>query len=211
MPRSSKKGAQAGGPIDAVAMNDLHAIVVVSGLPRSGTSLMMSMLEAGGLELLIDGERQADADNPNGYFEFERVKMLEAGDHRWLADAAGKVVKVVSAQLEHLPPERQYDIIFMNRRLAEILTSQDVMLARRGRPVNPEDRAHIAEIMQKHLQKARRSLDDRPNIRVIDVDYNELLDNPLPQVAEINRFLGGMLDQERMADAIRPDLYRNHA
>jgi hypothetical protein len=192
-------------------MNDHDAIIVVSGLPRSGTSLMMSMLEAGGLELLTDGARQADADNPNGYFEFERVKALETGDHEWLEEALGKVVKVVSAQLEHLPLDRHYTVIFMSRRLTEVLASQDVMLVRRGRPVNLDDQARIAELMERHVGKVRVWLSSQPNFRVMDVNYNEMLDNPLPQIAEVNRFLGGMLDQDRMAAAIRPDLYRNRA
>jgi hypothetical protein len=188
-----------------------NAIVVISGLPRSGTSLMMSMLEAGGLELLTDGVRTADPDNPNGYFEFERVKGLESGDYAWLADAEGKAVKIISALLEHLPPTREYDVVFMNRRLAEVVASQDKMLTRRGQPSNPEERDRIAELLQKHLLKVHGWLSAQPNIRALDVNYNELLEDPAPQIEQVSRFLGGGLNLERMAGVVRPDLYRNRA
>ena len=187
------------------------AIVVVSGLPRSGTSLMMSMLEAGGLELLTDGVRRADPDNPNGYFEFERVKGLECGDHTWLEDAEGKAVKVISALLEHLPPGREYKVIFMSRRLAEVIASQDKMLARRGQPSSPEDRDRITALLQKHLLRVHGWLSAQPNIHVLDVDYNKLLEDPAPQIEQVNGFLGGGLNLERMAGVVRPDLYRNRA
>ena len=107
-------------------------VVVVSGLPRSGTSMMMKMLEAGGLSPLIDGEREADEDNPKGYYEFERVKQLPKGDYGWLEDAQGRVVKVISGLLVHLPPTHDYRVVFMRRAMPEILASQRKMLVRRG-------------------------------------------------------------------------------
>jgi len=186
-------------------------IIIVSGLPRSGTSLMMSMLGAGGIELLTDGERTADADNPTGYFEYERVKHLESGDDGWLEDAMGKAVKVVSALIENLPPKYHYDVVFMHRRIAEIVASQNRMLARRGQPTGAADQAHIAELMEKHARRVRAWLSDQPNMRALDIDYNGLLDNPLPQISEVNGFLGKTLNQQRMVDAIQPDLYRNRA
>ena len=106
-------------------------IVVVSGLPRSGTSLMMQMLQAGGMPLLIDDLRPADTDNPNGYWEYEPVKRLQQ-DNSWIPQAEGKAVKVVSALLQYLPPQHTYKIIFMQRPMQEVLASQTVMLERRG-------------------------------------------------------------------------------
>jgi hypothetical protein len=107
-------------------------IVVVSGLPRSGTSMMMKMLEAGGIPVLTDYEREADEDNPKGYFEFERVKNLKDGDDAWLPQAKGKVVKVIAALLTDLPSSYEYEVIFMRRAMPEILASQRQMLIRRG-------------------------------------------------------------------------------
>ena len=94
---------------------DRDVVTIVSGLPRSGTSMMMKMLEAGGIELLIDRVRVADADNPKGYYEFERVKQIET-DQAWLPEAQGKAVKMISALLRHLPADCRYRIIFMERR-----------------------------------------------------------------------------------------------
>jgi hypothetical protein len=96
-------------------------IIVVSGLPRSGTSLMMQMLEAGGQTVLVDHVRKADSDNPEGYYEYEAVKDLSKGETVWLAEAQGKAVKVISALLEFLPVEYTYRVIFMRRRIPEIL------------------------------------------------------------------------------------------
>src|SRR5215813_2579369 len=106
-------------------------IIVVSGLPRSGTSMMMKMLAAGGLPVLVDAIRAADDDNPNGYFEFEPVKQLADGQNEWLTEAGGKVVKIISALLEYLPKSYHYKIIFMERELKEILASQQKMLSHR--------------------------------------------------------------------------------
>ena len=109
-----------------------QTVIVVSGLPRSGTSMMMKMLAEGGLEVLTNSIRSADEDNPNGYFEFEQVKQLAEGQKDWLANADHKIVKIISALLEHLPPEHHYKILFMEREIAEILASQHKMLDRRN-------------------------------------------------------------------------------
>ena len=103
-------------------------VVVVSGLPRSGTSMMMKMLAEGGLSIVTDSEREADEDNPNGYFEIELSKKLKDGVVDWIYDAPGKVVKVISYLLEFLPADLTYDIIFMDREIPEILASQKKML-----------------------------------------------------------------------------------
>lgn len=185
-----------------------HTVVIVSGLPRSGTSMMMRMLAAGGLPILSDGLRAADPDNPEGYYEFERVKQLDKGDTTWLAEAEGKAVKVISALLEYLPTSYHYRVLFMNRRMGEILASQRKMLARRGENSTVTDE-QLAAILEKHVRKVKSWLSTQPHFRLLDVDYNAMLVEPQPHVSRINRFLEGILDEAQMVSVINPALYRN--
>ncbi len=182
-------------------------ITIVSGLPRSGTSMMMKMLEAGGMEILTDKIREADDDNPQGYYEFERVKKLKE-DQAWLEDARGKAVKVISALLKDLPPGYDYKVIFMRRKLEEILASQKQMLVRRGEPTDRVSDERLRQLFQKHLQRVAVWLDEQPNFAVIYVDYNEVLDDPAVHVNRINQFLGNTLDVEKMAGVVDKSLYR---
>lgn len=126
-------------------------ITVVSGLPRSGTSMMMKMLQAGGMELLVDDIRTADEDNPKGYFEYEKVKRLHK-DSSWIGDARGKTLKVISLQLFQLPSRYQYRVVFMQRTLEEIIQSQNAMLKRLGRKAAAEDQ-ETRILFAKHLAK----------------------------------------------------------
>ena len=182
-------------------------ITIVSGLPRSGTSMMMKMLEAGGMEILTDKIREADDDNPQGYYEFERVKKLKE-DRAWLEDARGKAVKVISALLKDLPPSYNYKVIFMRRKLEEVLASQKQMLVRRGEPTDRVSDERLRQLFQKHLQRVAVWLDEQPNFAVIYVDYNEVLDDPVVHVNRINQFLGNTLDVEKMAGVVDKSLYR---
>ncbi len=168
----------------------------------------MKMLEAGGLEVVIDGIREADSDNPKGYYEFERVKQLDKEDTDWVEQAHGKVVKVISALLEHLPPGYSYRVLFMNRQMAEVLASQRKMLERRGEESQISDEK-LAELLGKHVLKTKSWLAAQPNFSVLDVDYNAMLADPSPFVPEINRFLGGMLNETAMMAVVDPNLYRN--
>jgi hypothetical protein len=193
-----------------------RAVVVVSGLPRSGTSMMMKMLEAGGLQVMADHLRSADTDNPEGYYEFERVKALDKGDTAWVVDAQGKVVKVISALLEHLPPGYQYKVIFMHREIQEVLASQRKMLQHRSQEGAIESEAAIrdeemAQLFAKHLETVNNWLRAQPHIGVLDVNYNQLLRDPKPHIQAINRFLGAILDEAEMAEVVNPTLYRNRA
>jgi hypothetical protein len=184
-------------------------IVVVSGLPRSGTSMMMKMLDAGGLQPVTDELRKADVDNPKGYYEFERVKKLRAGDAEWLDEARGKVVKVISALLEYLPATHSYRVIFVQRNMQEVLASQKKMLAHRGEDPAASDDEAMARMFENHLQKVYQWLEEQPNFSVLYVDYNQLLGEPAPWAEKISGFLGGALDVERMAEVVDPALYRN--
>lgn len=186
-------------------------ITVVSGLPRSGTSMMMKALEAGGLSVVTDAQRTADEDNPKGYYEMERVKQMDKGDTVWLADAQGKVVKVISALLEHLPPGYSYRVIFMQRAMPEVLASQKKMLERRGEPTDRVSDEELTRLFSKHVQKVETWLRGQPNFQVLYVDYNRMLAAPLPYVRQVNQFLGGLLDEQRMAEVVDPTLYRNRA
>ncbi len=183
-------------------------VVVVSGLPRSGTSMMMKMLAAGGLALLTDGLRSPDPDNPEGYYEFERVKKLPEGDATWLGDARGKVVKVISALLRHLPPGETYRVIFMRRALPEVLASQKKMLANRGETGDAVSDAEMAALYEQHIANVLAWLRTQPNMQVLEVDYNLLVQNPRPWAERVNAFVGIKLDAEQMAGAVNPELYR---
>jgi hypothetical protein len=186
-------------------------VVIVSGLPRSGTSMMMKVLEAGGLPVIIDGLRSADPDNPEGYYEYERVKELDKGDTAWVADAQGKAVKVISALLEFLPAGYQYRVIFMHRNIEEVLNSQRKMLARRGENVDAANDAEMADLFAKHLVKVKQWLRVQPNFAVLDVDYNAMMQSPEQYIRTINQFIDNALDEQAMAKMIKPDLYRNRA
>ena len=184
-------------------------IVVVSGLPRSGTSMMMKMLTAGGIAPLTDKLRAADRDNPAGYFEFERVKQLDKGDATWLAEAPGQAVKVISALLPHLPPQYTYQVIFVRRHMAEILASQRKMLVHRGEDPNKMDDAQMAAVFEKHLQQIDLWLQKQPNVELLYIHYSDIMSDPQTAVSRLQRFLGRDLDEQAMIETVDPALYRN--
>jgi Sulfotransferase domain len=185
-------------------------IKIVSGLPRSGTSLMMQMLAAGGLPVLSDGERAADVDNPRGYLEWERIKQLPQ-DPACIAEAEGKVVKVISRLLLSLPDDHEYRIIFMQRPLPEVMASQDEMLRHRGtfKPgTNPE---FISAAFERHLREVYAWLDRRPFASVSRISYHRVLIEPRVVAEEVEKFLGLALDLEAMVRQVDPSLYRNRS
>lgn len=184
-------------------------IIVVSGLPRSGTSMMMKMLAAGGVPLVTDELRAPDESNPEGYFELERVKTLEESDHHpWLADCRGRAVKIISFLLPHLPDAFNYRVVFMHRELAEVIASQDRMLERRGGAAQ-EPADATATRFQEHLTRVRRLLHREPWFESLEVSYNRTLRDPIGEATRVNGFLGGDLDVRAMGNAVNADLYRN--
>jgi hypothetical protein len=185
-------------------------VIVVSGLPRSGTSMMMNMLVAGGLTVVSDSIRSADEDNPNGYFEFEPVKQLSEGNTEWLAEADGKVVKIVSALLEYLPAGHRYKILFMERDIKEILTSQQKMLSRRKEESRVSD-ADMEEQFQKHLAGVKYWLARQPNMEILYVNYNRLVSNPEEFTQAVADFIEMPVDQGKMRAVPNERLYRNRA
>ena len=182
------------------------AIIVVSGLPRSGTSLMMQMLDAGGVEVVTDHVRAADADNPRGYYEFEPVKKIKQ-DASWLPAARGKAFKMVSQLLYDPPPSETYRILFMERDLDEVLPSQEKMLARLGRAAAP--RAEMRRAYALHLEWLHAWLARQANMAVLRIRYDDLVARPAEQAAQAGAFLGGTVDVRGMVRSVDPALYRN--
>ncbi|MFQ5669046.1 MAG: sulfotransferase domain-containing protein [Acidobacteriota bacterium] len=184
-------------------------IVVVSGLPRSGTSMAMKMLEAGGVEILTDGKRAADEDNPKGYYELEQVKNLHTQpDRSWLKEARGKAIKVISYLLRSLPADNSYRVLFMKRDLREILASQAKMLARRGETQEIDDE-RLMKLFERDLREIRFLLERRPWFETLEIAYQEALDHPREQAGRIAAFLGRDLDIEKMSAVADGSLYRN--
>jgi broad-specificity NMP kinase len=182
-------------------------IIVVSGLPRSGTSMMMKMLEATGIQALTDEIREVDEDNLRGYYEDERTKTLHK-ENTWITEAEGKAVKVISYQLVHLPSDHQYSIIFMERKIDEVLASQRKMMERRGEPQDDVPDVVMASIFQKHLDETYEWLRKQANIQSLYVSYNETLDDPETTAEKIAGFLERDLDIEKMMHVVDPKLYR---
>ena len=186
----------------------IDPIIIVSGLPRSGTSMMMKMLVVGGVEILTDHIRTANEDNPEGYFEYERVKQLRNGDLAWLADASGKGVKIISALLEYLPTNINFRIIFLEREIQEILASQKQMLIRREEPYNHIDNQIMAEELKTHLNQVKYWLARQSHMQVLYINYNHLMKDPESVVKMICEFLAIDLDEQAMLRIPNPSLYR---
>lgn len=184
-------------------------ITVVSGLPRSGTSMMMSALEAGGMPLLVDGIREANGNNPKGYFEYQPVKKLPKGSVDWLDTARGKAVKIISALLGYLPMGFQYRIIFMERDIGEILASQKRMLSRNGvveeKPASDED---MQKSYQAHLKQVKSYLAENDWLYVLYVSYNQVLQDPEVEFERVAQFLDNIVDPSAMSSVVDPELYR---
>jgi hypothetical protein len=184
-------------------------VVIVSGLPRSGTSMMMKMLEAGGLAPMTDGVRTADVDNPKGYYEYERVKELEKEtDKSYVRDARGKVLKVISFLLKDLPDDNDYRIVFMRRDLNEVLASQNKMLKHRGETDESDDHA-MKDAYLSHLASVRIMSRKKDNWELLEVRYDTTVQSPRDTATALNAFLGGKLDVEAMVTAVDAELYRN--
>jgi Sulfotransferase domain len=184
-----------------------HHVTIVSGVPRSGTSMMMQMLQAGGMELLTDAKRNADAGNPLGYFEHEDVKQGR-NDLSWLKQANGKAVKVIHLLLLNLPPDQNYRVIFMLRNLDEVVISQRVMLQQQGRPTTALADETLAGVFQKQLVTVKQWLAERENFRVLFIQHKDVISHPINVAQQINLFLGANLSVAKMSVAVNPQLYR---
>jgi len=183
-----------------------ETITIVSGLPRSGTSMMMRMLEAGGMQVAVDNIRKADEDNPMGYYELESVKKIKE-DASWLDGVQGKVIKMVSMLLYNLPHEKNFNVVFMSRNMEEILASQRTMLQRKGQ-TNALDDKEMAESYKKHLGEIIKWLNESKNMNVLYLEYNNLIENPRDNAEKISSFLNSKLDVDKMVDVVDKSLYR---
>lgn len=191
-----------------VSMFDPKSITVVSGLPRSGTSMMMQMLEAGGLDTLIDEARVPDDDNPRGYFEFEPTKKTRR-DTSWVDLAGGKVVKLVHLLLLDLPADRSYRVIMMRRQMSEVLISQEKMLTRQGKKGASLSPDKLAAVFHQQMENVLIHLREQSCFEFLEIQYADVVADAAEQADAINTFLGGMLDTAAMAAAVDPNLYRN--
>ena len=185
-------------------------IIIVAGLPRSGTSMLMNMLLHGGVALVMDGIRAADHGNPRGYFEYEPVKELDKnGDLSWLPRARGKAVKIISFLLTWLPEDYDYRVIFMQRDLDEIIASQNQMLAAREERGSTPGDSRTREIYADHLTQVARLLASRRCFLSLSVSYRDVVEDPTRQARRISEFLHRSLDVDRMAATVDAHLYRN--
>ena len=185
-------------------------VTIVSGLPRSGTSMMMQMLDRGGVEPFTDGEREADADNPKGYYEHAQATKL-AKDASWIPEARGKAVKIVAQLLPALPTSEQYRVVFMDRDLREVIKSQDAMLERLGKSGGAISDTDMMKTLDAQVERIERIMANRPDIQCLFVDYADVLASPAEQARRINAFLGGALDEAAMVTAVDGTLQRQRA
>lgn len=185
-------------------------MVVVSGLPRSGTSMVMQMLGAGGMACATDGIRAADEDNPRGYFEVERVRRLDKeGDRSWIRAHQGQAIKVISFLLRHLPADLRYRVLLIHRDLEEVLASQRRMLLRRGEDPDDVPEAEMARAFADHLREVETFLEEAGNFDTLRLDHGRILADPAEAARAIDGFLGGGLDRGAMAAAVDGSLHRN--
>ena len=191
-------------------MDHARVVTVVCGVPRSGTSLLMHMLRAGGMPILSDDTRPADAGNPNGYFEYDPARRA-AHDNTWVDAAVGKAVKVVHVLLPSLPRRLQYRVLFARRDMGEIIASQQTVLDRLGRRGARIPPARLAETFSAQVGLVLRWANEQSHINLLNVDYCNVITDPFNQARRMNEFLGGHLDEAAMAAAVDPSLYRQRA
>ncbi len=187
---------------------DEETITIVSGLPRSGTSMMMEMLEKGGIEPLTDKVRGPDEDNPKGYYEYERVKELPE-DTEWLEKAKGKSVKVLGELIKHIPEGYDYKVVFMERNLEEIIESQTKMLKRKGEDPDDISEKELRDTFKEYRKILKQQISSHLGMEVIYVSYNDIMSHPEPVIESISAFFDGELNTTEMLSVIDEDLYRN--
>ena len=172
--------------------------------------MAMQMIVAGGIAPVTDDLRTPDADNPRGYFEFDRVKNLR-NDKSWVDEARGRVVKVIHMLVPELPDDRPYRVVFLERDLREVVKSQSTMLARNAKAGGALPPERLMAIYEQQLKQVRAWLDARSNFAVLAVRHADFIRDASGQAAAISAFLGGGLDVAAMTAAVDPSLHRNKA
>ena len=180
-------------------MSPEEEIIIVSGLPRSGTSMMMQILQAGGIRIAYDNQRQADSLNPQGYFELEKVKNLQQ-NNSWIIECKGMAIKVLYHLLQFLPGQLSYKIIFLNRKLDTIINSQDKMLMNYDKPL--QNREHVYRILGQEQEFVKQWLKKQKNMDVLYLNYESILDDPQNSVVPIVGFLNRKMDILKMSQVI---------
>ena len=197
-------------PGSVTMKRDTDFITIVSGLPRSGTSMMMRMLDHGGIPPLTDEFRAADDNNPLGYYEFEAVKRLDK-DSSWLEDAYDKAVKIIYIFLYQLPPNHRYRVLFMKRNLEEVIASQKVMLRRRNEGTGMTTSRQLMTSFSDQLDKLNLWIRAQPNFSILYLNYDDVVADPAHAALEIKNFLGLDVDTTAMTHSVNPALYRNRS
>ncbi|MGV9197518.1 MAG: sulfotransferase [Promethearchaeia archaeon] len=179
-------------------------IIVVSGIPRSGTSMAMQILESGGVPVFTDKKRTPDVNNPKGYYEVEAVKRLDK-DNSIIKKTQGKAVKVISHLLPHLPEQFRYKLIFMKRDIVEVIRSQQKMLGK-----DPDDYPEeLEDIFRKDIANSTSWANSRENVDLIILDFSDMVRNPEQEIEKIIEFLDLNLDKDAMVSVVDPSLYRS--
>ncbi len=182
-------------------------IAIVSGIPRSGTSLVMQMLKAGGMAILSDHVRKADENNVRGYYEYEKVKSLMT-DNSWLGQAQGKAVKIIAPLIRYLPDEFEYAVIFMERDMREIVSSQNTMLEKLGGKSMSSNTTVLMETFSRQIATGKKFILEKDNFRTLDLCYHDIILDPARHAQEIDAFLQMRLAVNKMAEVVEPNLYR---
>ena len=196
--------------LDLIHEKSKGTIYIVSGLPRSGTSMMMQMLHKGGLVPFTDNVRAADESNPKGYYEHEMIKKLPFDKKKtWLSEAEGKVAKVVSHLLMHLPSNYHYKVIFMTREIQDVVISQQKMLAKKGIANEKNYPLQVEKNFLDNLKKVKIWDEKNYNVALHYVNYVDIVDNPIEQIKQINAIFDNKLDEKAMLSVVDKSLLHN--
>lgn len=210
--RKERPRPQAGARQKQTPGSSGRTLTLVSGLPRSGTSLMMQMLQAGGLMPMTDGERIADIDNPEGYLEWEAIKKIRKEPELFNdPELDTRAIKVISMLLTNIPLIHRYKVIFMRRPIDEVVASQQKMIDRLGSSDDMEASAEeITERLTAHRDNVLKWLEARKFIDLLVVDYPQLVVEPTIVAAEVAKFLGPdrIQSTDSMLTVVKPELYR---